>query len=163
MNKAVFGLFQYVDSLLDAAERLKRAGCKVTVFSPIPIGHEIEERLGKKKDYVKFFPLAGSVFGFFFGIALAFGTAALYVLPRGGRAIFPITPTLIISYETTILIGVVFTYVGFLLMSRLPSYKKRTYLPEVSVDSFGLLVEDKSGMGLGGVGGGFKKRGARGG
>ncbi|MBI5048772.1 MAG: DUF3341 domain-containing protein [Deltaproteobacteria bacterium] len=62
------------------------------------------------------------------------------MLPRGGRAIFAVTPTLIISYETTILIGVFFTMLGFMLFAKLPSYKKKIYDPEVSIDSFGLLL-----------------------
>jgi molybdopterin-containing oxidoreductase family membrane subunit len=142
MGKAVLGLFTYVDDMLAAADKLKKSGFSgITIFSPIPLGHEIEHVLGERKNYVKYFTFLGGVTGFFFGTLLAFGTAALYILPRGGRAIFAVTPTLIISYETTILIGVFFTMLGFMLFAKLPSYKKKIYDPEVSIDSFGLLVD----------------------
>ncbi|MBI5048467.1 MAG: DUF3341 domain-containing protein [Deltaproteobacteria bacterium] len=141
MGKAVLGLFTYVDDMLAAADKLKKSGFgDVTIFSPIPLGHEIEHVLGERKNYVRYFTFFGGVTGFFFGTLLALGTAALYILPRGGRAIFAVTPTLIISYETTILIGVFFTMLGFMLFSKLPSYKKKIYDPEVSIDSFGLLL-----------------------
>ncbi|MBI5326708.1 MAG: DUF3341 domain-containing protein [Deltaproteobacteria bacterium] len=142
MGKAVLGLFTYVDDMLAAADKLKKSGFSdVTIFSPIPLGHEIEHVLGERKNYVKYFTFLGGFTGFFVGTLLALGTAALYVLPRGGRAIFAVTPTVIISYETTILFGVFFTLMGFVLFAKLPSYKKKIYDPEVSIDSFGLLVD----------------------
>lgn len=142
MDKTVLGLFTYVDVMLCAAERLKGAGYGVTVFSPIPIGHEIEHSLGEKKNFIKYFAFIGSVIGFCFGVLLTFGTAVLYILPRGGRPIFFFTPTLLISYETAILVGVNLTLMSFFVFARLPSFEKKPYDPAVNVDSFGLLVED---------------------
>ena len=142
MNKAVMGLFTYVDVLLEAAKRLKDSGYTISIFSPIPLAHEIEPVLGERPNYIRYFTFVGGVIGFFFGLLLTLGTAAMYVLPRGGRPIFPITPTLLISYESTILIGVFFTLVSFGIFARLPFFGKRVYDPEVAVDSFGLLVDD---------------------
>src|SRR3990172_4873314 len=112
MNQAVFGHFTYADVMIDAAGKLRDSGYDVTIFSPVPLVQEIEHSCGEKRNYIKYFTAVGALGGFFFGITLAFGTAALYVLPRGGREIFAIPPTLLIAYETTILAGVLFTYLG---------------------------------------------------
>lgn len=137
----MLGLFEYVDDLLEAAQDMKNAGYCITIFSPIPLGHEIEHALGEKKNPLKWLTLLGAIGGLFFGLLLTLGTAAMYVLPRGGRPIFSITPTLLMSYETTILLGVVATLGAFLLFARLPFFGKRPYDEEVNIDSFGLMVE----------------------
>jgi len=74
-------------------------------------------------------------------LLLTLGTAAMYVIPRGGRPIWSITPTLLMSYETTILIGVMFTLMSFLFFSKLPSFSKKIYDPRINVDYFGLLID----------------------
>ena len=140
--RAVLGLFTYVDALLEAAGRLKDSGYGVTVFSPIPLGHEIEHTLGGRKNHIRYFAFFGAVIGFIFGVLLTLGTAAMYVLPRGGRPIFVATPTLLVSYETAILFGVLISYIGFCIFARLPYYGKRVYDCKVGVDSFGLLVDN---------------------
>lgn len=143
---ACLGLFEHVDTMLSAAERFKTSGHKITIFSPIPIGHEIDNALGERKNPIKYLAFFGGVAGFCFGVLLAFVTAVLYVLPRGGRPLFFITPTLLISYETAILFAVIFSLCGFLIFARLPSFAKKHYDPEVAVDSFGLLVETEDGF-----------------
>ncbi len=141
MNKGVLGLFKYVDKLLAAAERLKRAGHGVTIFSSVPLDHEIEHEFGERKSYLKYFSFFGACAGFMGAIVVALGTSALYPLPRGGRAIFAITPTLLLAYVLTILVGVGMTFLGFLYLSGLPDFfKKRVDEPEIAVDAFGLLV-----------------------
>ncbi len=145
MSDKILGLFEYVDEMLVAADKIKTAGNEVEIFSPIPISHEIDPVLGEKPTTIKYITLLGNFIGIVFGFTLTLGTAAMYVLPRGGRAIFALTPSLLITYETTILFGVVLTLLGFLGLTRLPSYKKKTYDIAVSLDSFGLLVEGVSG------------------
>ncbi|MBI5562458.1 MAG: DUF3341 domain-containing protein [Deltaproteobacteria bacterium] len=138
----VMGLFEYVDAMLEAADRVKKLGYEVTILSSVPLNHEIEHALGERKNHVKWFTGFGAVNGFFFGTVFAFGTAMLYVLPRSGRPILTITPTLLISYETTILFGVLWTLLGFFVLCRLPSFRKRPFHPNIAEDQFGLLVEE---------------------
>jgi molybdopterin-containing oxidoreductase family membrane subunit len=64
----------------------------------------------------------------------------MYIHPTGGRAIISIPPFLIITYELTILCGILATVVGFVLSARLPAFKNRVYVPEVSVDKFAVSV-----------------------
>src|SRR4030067_3381742 len=140
--RAVLGLFTYVDALLEAAGRLKDSGYGVTVFSPIPLCPEIEHTLGGRKNHIRYFAFFGAVIGFIFGGLLTLGNAAVYVLPRGGKPIFSITPTLLISYETAILFGVLISFIGFCIFARLHYYGKKIYDDKVGVDSFGLLVDN---------------------
>src|SRR3989338_3846634 len=142
MRQAVLGHFTYADVLLDAAKRLKDSGYGVTIFSPIPLGHEIEYTLGGRKNHIRYFAFFGAVIGFIFGVLLTPGTAALYVMPRGGKPIFSITPSLLVSYETAILFGVLIIFICFCIFARLPCYGKKIYDDKVGVDSFGLLVDD---------------------
>ena len=146
MAQSVMGFFPYVNDLRNAASSLKARGYgDITIFSPVPINHEIDEVLGEGHNYLKYFTFFGGLTGFILGTVFALGTAALYVLPRGGRAIFPVTPTLIVSYEATILCGVFATLIGFLFLTRLPSYKKKTYDVKVNIDRFGLQVSTDQG------------------
>lgn len=140
--KALMGMYDYVDEMLEAAKRLKDSGYTISIFSPIPLGHEIEPVLGARHNWIKYFTFLGAIGGLIFGLVITLGTAAMYILPRGGKPVWPVTPTLLITYETTILVGVIWTLIGFLIIARLPWYGKRIYDPEVAVDSFGLLVDD---------------------
>jgi hypothetical protein len=145
MDNAVLGIFTYVDPLLSAVDKLRSDGHKIKIISSVPLVHEIEHKFGEEETPLQFFTFFGALFGMIFGTIIALGTAALYILPRGGRAIFPVTPTLIISYETAILMGVCMSFLGFLVLTKLPTYfSKKANDPQVAVDKFGLLVEGLS-------------------
>ena len=115
MANKTLGLFHDPESALEAAGRLKGAGfARPEIMSPIPI-HGVEEVLGPKKSVIKRFTLCGGIFGGIAGFVLAAGTAVLYVHPTGGRPIITIPPFLIITYEMTILFGILATVLGFLI------------------------------------------------
>ena len=115
------GLFDAPSSALEAAGELKGAGFEAPeIISPIPI-HGVEKVLGKKKNIIKRFTFFGALFGGIGGFALAAGTAVLYVHVTGGRPVIAIPPFLIITYELTILCGILATVAGFFLSSRLPA------------------------------------------
>ena len=146
-HTSILGLFEYVDRLLSASKRLNAEGYDVTIISPVPLVHEIEHVEGEKKSPLRFFTLFGGISGWLFGTLLTLGTSALYVLPRGGRPIFAITPTLLISYETTILGGVIMSFVGFFVLAGLPyfeglpHYRGEVECPDAAIDAFGLIIE----------------------
>lgn len=141
MKVPVLGLYKYCDEMLNAAEKIQNAGHKFETITPVPIVHELEAKFGERKDVIRFVTFTGAVTGFFVGIIVALGTAAMYPLPRGGRSIFPFTPTMLVSYELTILFGVLSTVAAFLVLTKLPSFKKKYYDEAVNIESFGLLVE----------------------
>lgn len=140
-TNSVLAVFDHVDSLLDAAHRCKVSGLGFQIISPIPLGHEIEHEFGpRKKNRLRWFTGFGAINGFIFGCAVSFGTSVLYILPRGGKPILPVPPTLLIAYETSILFGVLFTLLGFFVLCRMPVISKKPFHPRIAVDGFGLLV-----------------------
>ena len=125
---------------LAAAGELKGAGfARPSLISPIPL-EGVEEVLGKKTSVIKRFTFVGAILGGMSGFALAAGTAVLYLHPTGGRPIITIPPFLIITYEMTILCGILATVLGFLVSSRFPAIRERVYVPEAAVDKFAVTV-----------------------
>jgi hypothetical protein len=140
MATSAIGLFGDPHGALAAAARLKGAGFAApSVMSPIPL-EAAEEILGPKKSVIKRFTFFGAILGGLSGFALAAGTAVLYLHPTGGRPIIPFPPFLIITYEMTILFGILATVIGFLVSARLPAIRDRAYAPEAAVDRFAVAV-----------------------
>jgi molybdopterin-containing oxidoreductase family membrane subunit len=138
---AIMGTFMYEEDFLSAAENLKSSGFdNISLLSPLPL-EEAQEVLGLGKSPVRRFALAGAIIGAITGFAMAAGTALVFILPTGGRAIITIPPYLIITYEMTILFGVLFTLIGFHLVSGLPAWRDRPYLPSANIDRFVVVVE----------------------
>ncbi len=136
MTSNVLGLFRDPESALAAARQLKSAGFEdLEIMSPIPI-HGVEKVLGPKKSVIRRFTFFGGIFGALAGFALAAGTAVLYLHPTGGRPIITMPPFLIITYEMTILCGILATVLGFLISARFPAIRERAYAPEAAVDRF---------------------------
>ena len=138
---AIMGTFKYEEDFLSAAENLKTSGFdNISLLSPLPL-EEAQEVLGLGKSPVRRFALAGAIIGAISGFAMAAGTALVFILPTGGRAIITIPPYLIITYEMTILFGVLFTLLGFHFVSGLPAWRDRPYLPAANIDRFVVVVE----------------------
>ncbi len=138
---AIMGTFMYEEDFLNAAENLKSSGFdNISLLSPLPL-EEAQEVLGLGKSPVRRFALAGAIIGAISGFAMAAGTALVFILPTGGRAIITIPPYLIITYEMTILFGVLFTLLGFHFVSGLPAWRDRPYLPAANIDRFVVVVE----------------------
>ncbi len=140
MTNFAVGLFHGPDSALAAAGTLKGAGFATPeLISPVPM-EGVEEVLGEKKSVIKNFTFFGGLIGGMSGFLLAAGTAVLYLHPTGGRPIITIPPFLIITYEATILFGILFTVLGFFISARLPAIRDRVYVPEAAVDKFAVTV-----------------------
>lgn len=140
MATSAIGLFVNPHGALAAAGKLKGAGFAApAVMSPIPL-EGADEVLGEKKSVIKRFTLFGAILGGLAGFTLAAGTAVLYLHPTGGRPIIPFPPFLVITYEMTILFGILATVIGFLISARLPAIRERPYVPEAAVDRFAVTV-----------------------
>jgi molybdopterin-containing oxidoreductase family membrane subunit len=138
---AVMGAFAYEDDFLAAAEKLKSSGFdKISLLSPVPL-KEAQEVLGLGKSPVRYFSLGGAIIGAISGFAMAFGTALVFILPTGGRAIMALPPFFVITYEMTILFGVLFTLIGFHFVSGLPAWRDEPYLASANIDHFVIVVE----------------------
>ena len=138
---AILGTFAYEEDFLAAAKNLTASGFdNISLLSPLPL-EEAQEILGLDKSPVRHFSLAGAIIGAISGFAMAAGTALVFILPTGGRAIISIPPFLIITYEMTILFGVLFTLLGFHFVSGLPAWRDKPYLPSACRDKFVVVVE----------------------
>ena len=142
---AIMGTFAYEEDFLAAAENLTISGFdNISLLSPVPL-EEAQKVLGLGKSPVRRFSLAGAIIGAISGFAMAAGTALVFILPTSGRAIITIPPFLIITYEMTILFGVLFTLLGFHFVSGLPSWRDRPYLEAANIDRFVVVVEGADG------------------
>ncbi|MEM7280420.1 MAG: DUF3341 domain-containing protein [Pseudomonadota bacterium] len=141
MTTSVMGLFDYEDDFLAAARKLKDAGISdLTLMSPIPL-HDAEKVLGLGSSAIRRFYLIGAIIGAVSGFALATFSALSFILPTGGRAIIAIPPFLVITYELTILFGVIATLIGFHVVSGLPAWRDKPYDEQTNVNQFSVSVE----------------------
>ena len=140
MSANIIGVYKYADELLDAAGRLKESGFdEIELMSPIPL-HGVEAVLGPKKSILPRCALFGAVSGAVGGFLMAALSALVFVLPTSGRPIVPWPPFLIITYETTILLGTLATLIGFFFSAALPAWNDRPYMPAFSDNRFGVHV-----------------------
>lgn len=126
-------------------ERLREAGVRPRVFSPIPC-RKIVEALYERPSYVRSWVLAGGIFGALSGFALTLGTSYEWNLNTGGKPIASIPPYLIIVFELMILCGGIAGVLGFLFTSRMPETDRLPgYNEHFSGDRFGLeLICDET-------------------
>ncbi len=141
MTKSVMGMFRYQEDSLDAAKKLKSSGfANPQMMSPVPV-HDAYEVLEYGVSSVRRFSLVGAIVGAISGFSLAVACALVFILPTGGRAIIAVPPFLIITYEMTILFGVLATLLGFHFVSGLPAWRDAPYRREVIVDRFSVVVD----------------------
>jgi len=141
MARHMMATYGYEEDFIAAARDLKSAGFdRITMMSPIPL-HDAEAVLGLGKSPVRRFSLAGAITGAIGGFALATFAALSFIQPTGGRALITIPPFLVITYEMTILLGVLATLLGFHFVSGLPAWKDAPYSIASGVDRFTVVVE----------------------
>jgi len=136
--------FAHEDTAMEAARSLREQGVTdIELFSPIPL-HGAEQALGLGKSMIRVFSLLGAILGATGGFALCVWTATRFILPTGGRPVIALPPYLLITYEATILLGVLATLLGFFVVGRFPAWRDRVYRPSSNVDRFVISVAGKS-------------------
>jgi hypothetical protein len=119
-------IFEEKEKFLHKLEEVVRSGVAakdIRIFTPYPI-HEVEEILKLKTSPLRFFTLLGALFGLIFGFLFTIGTSIDWPLIRGGKPIVAIPAFIIVAFELTILFGGVISFIGFLILSRLPDVQK---------------------------------------
>jgi hypothetical protein len=96
---------------------------KINVFTPYPV-HEVEEILKVPTSPLRFFTLLGALSGLFFGAWFTAWTSLDWPLIGGGKPIVSVPAFVIVTFELTILFGGVISFLGFLILSKLPSPKR---------------------------------------
>jgi len=114
---------------------------KLKIVMPHP-DHEVDEIVEKyvPPSKLKYFTLAGALSGFIGGFALTIGTVLDWPLITGGKPLISIPAFIVIVFEMTILLGATVSLLGFLILSRLPSFKS-IISPEDYGNEFVILMD----------------------
>jgi hypothetical protein len=142
-TKTCVALFGKIDPAAEAIAHLHAQGIgddKIQVISGFPINYRVLGR-PKPKSYVPWFALGGVVIGWGVATFLAAGITNLYPLKVGRQGIVNGGPTVVIVFEMMVLFMLVFTFIGFLLNSNLPSYNPMVYLPEISDGKIAIVYD----------------------
>tara|TARA_B110000037_G_scaffold215821_1_gene273808 strand:- start:217 stop:1002 length:786 start_codon:yes stop_codon:yes gene_type:complete len=144
-NGTVKSIFGHLDSLINAIDKLEKSGIKdYVVTSPLP-RHDLEEAIYKgRPSPVRWFTLTGTIFGGTMGFSLASITHLNWpmIIPAG-KPLVSIPAFMIITFESSVLWGCLFTLLGMVILSKLHSAKNlQTELcdPRFSDDKFGIIV-----------------------
>jgi hypothetical protein len=127
-------LFDTLDPAADAVATLRELGVPDEDISIISGAPYHEPMLGRPhvRSFVPLFGIGGALGGFVIGIALNWGTPLLYPVHAGGKPLFPVPPTAVLTFETTMLGLLIFTFLGVIWESAFPAFGKKEYHPAVS-------------------------------
>lgn len=122
-------LFSEVGQAVEAVDKLREAGItddQIEIISGMPLSHHI---LGRPeiKSRVPTFAIVGFVVGFITSIALNYFTPVLYPIYVGGMPLFSIPPTIILTFEISMLGLMAFSFLGVIWENRFPDYRPHEY------------------------------------
>lgn len=144
-QKAVVGVFTYIDDTIKAIDAAKKAGLDFKVFAPF-YNHELDHAASHVRSNVRRFNLFGAVFGCSAGFALAILCSLDWPMRTSAKDIVSIPGFVVIGYEWTILWGTLFTLAGMLFLSRVPDlFPKVGFDPRFTQDKFGVAIGCDSG------------------
>ena len=139
-NKAVVGVFTYLDDAIKAIKKMKAADLDYRVYSPVP-HHELEEVTLPERSPIRFITIAGALAGLTGGFALAIFCSLDYPLRVSAKDIVSIPGFVVIGYECTILFGALATMGALLHFCRLPDILRKVgFDPRFTQDKFGVVV-----------------------
>lgn len=139
-NKAVVGVFTYLDDIISAISKVKEEGKDYHVYAPTYV-HELDHAIDKKRSPVSIITLIGAICGITGGFTLAIWCGLDYPLRVSAKDIVAVPSYVVIGYECTILLGAIFTLMGLFHFCRLPNiFRSPGYDPRFSHDKFGLVV-----------------------
>jgi len=144
----LFATFGDFDKAREVITELKLLDLKEMVVQNIelysPIEHpEVEEILGQFHQPIQRFTFFGAITGACctFLLVAAAAQSMFTVQPQGGKAVIPLPPDIVITYEGTILFGVLSTLAAFFIYSGMPRRLKKYYNQKVSEDQIGIEVQ----------------------
>jgi hypothetical protein len=139
--RRVLGIFAESAGAAAALREVRERGFRhVEAFMPVPDEEMLAALPGRPP--VRWFTLLGGLAGAVGGLVLAALTSLIYNLVVGGKPPVAVVPYLIISFESTILLGGLGTLLGLLLGARLPRRKEpQPWDVRLSEDRFGVAVD----------------------
>ena len=139
-NKAVVGVFSYVDDCAKAIHSARSSELDYRVYSPVP-NHTLEHLCAPKRSPVRFVNGTGALTGLTFGFALAILCSMDWPMRVSSKDVVSIPGFVVIGYECTILFGAIATLLALLHFCRLPDILHKVgYDPRFSCDKFGLVI-----------------------
>lgn len=141
MSQGLLASYEYLDSTVDAIEKLRKAGFdEITAYTPYP-EHHIEHALGYGQSPVRVWTLVGGLSGTAAGFAFTIFTSVDWPLVVGGKPIVGIPAYIPIAFEMTVLFGALSTVIGLFILSKIPNVKPSVvYDPEFSAGRYGVYV-----------------------
>lgn len=142
----VLATFPTIESVSAAMRQLRQAGLQhASVYSPV-YAEELHGEAGLGESRIGFLSLAGAITGAVIGLLLTIVTSARWPLITGGQPIISLPPFFVISFELTILFGVIATVGGMFWGIQRSTTKKKSYDPRFSGDRFGVQVICEEGQ-----------------
>jgi hypothetical protein len=139
-------IFEGEKEFLEELRRLAAGGVpaeRIRVYTPFPVPG-VEAILPRRRSNVRFFALIGALAGTVSGFALPILTSLDWPLIVGGKPVVSIPPFIIIAFALTILFGALSTFLGFLLLARLPNVRQIRSGEEFG-NAFVIRVEEEGG------------------
>ncbi|RMG98337.1 MAG: DUF3341 domain-containing protein [Chloroflexi bacterium] len=136
-------LFDNVDSAAESIAKLKEAGIDdhdMTVLSGVPYPEHV---LGRPMTWERLplIAMSGAGVGFLIGLFLNVVTPLLYPIRVGGQPFVAIPPTIVLTYELTMMGLIVSTFLGVLWESTFPSFGPKYYDIHISEGEIGVLFQ----------------------
>ncbi len=127
-------LFRKIDHTADALDVLRELGIPEEDMSVLSGFRISDKMLGRPMTWtnVPKIAFAGFLVAFVFSIALNWGTPLLYPIHVGGQPLLPVPPTIILTFELSMLGLMISTFLGVLWESVFPSYGPKVYHNGVS-------------------------------
>ncbi len=140
-QQRLLGIYSYVDDVVAVIKELRRKKIRIdAVFSPTR-SREMQEALGSGWSPVALFTLIGGICGGVGLIALAVYAHLSFHLITWGKPVIPAVPWVIVCFEGIILFSVLFSFVAWIFLGRLPVPLLPTGYDEIfSGDKFGIIV-----------------------
>jgi hypothetical protein len=137
---AVVASFETIEGVNAAISGLRQAGLQhTTMYAPV-YSEELQREVTNSERRIGFLAFGGGLTGAAAGLLLTIGTATQQPMITGGQPIVSLPPFFVISFELTILFGVISTVVGMFWEIRRNRVNPKTYNSRFSVDRFGLQV-----------------------
>lgn len=132
--------FEDPDTLLAAAEKLRKAGyTKTDAYMPFPV-HGMDDALGIKPTILPWIVLALGLMGGGAGLALQYWTNAVdYPFIISGKPLFSLPANIPVTFELVILHAAFAVFLGMLALNRLPMFSN----PLFRVPEFARATDDK--------------------
>lgn len=142
-STTLLALFGSIESAAKATDTLAEHGVDdhdIEVITGSPINPEMLGRHHKHTNVPRF-ALVGAISGAILGAILAFVTPRMYEIYVGGKPLSPGAPSIVVIFELTMLLMLIFTFVGVFLESGYPSLKEKAYHPEISDGDIAFLFD----------------------